>query len=62
VRTVVFRRAIDHHRRSARHPDLRSMYLPATGSGCDPGWTQVDLATGARRPAFGGLSGVGSSA
>jgi hypothetical protein len=47
-------------------PDLRSLYLPAAASGaasaCDPGWTQVDLATGARRPAFGGLSGVGSSA
>jgi hypothetical protein len=44
-------------------PDLRSLYLPAAASGaastCDPGWTQVDLATGARRPAFGGLSGVG---
>jgi hypothetical protein len=44
-------------------PDLRSMYLPAPASGaasaCDPGWTQVDLATGARRPAFGGLTGVG---
>jgi hypothetical protein len=39
-------------------PDLRSMYLPATGSGCDAGWTQVDLATGQRRPAFGGLTGV----
>jgi hypothetical protein len=39
--------------------DLRSMYLPATGPGrCDTGWTQVDLATGARRPAFGGLPGV----
>jgi hypothetical protein len=45
-------------------PDLRSMYLPATGPGgasaCDAGWTQVDLATGARRPAFGGLTGVGA--
>ena len=44
-------------------PDLRSMYLPAAGSGvasaCDTGWTQVDLASGARRPAFGGLAGVG---
>ena len=43
-------------------PDLRSMYLPATGPGasaCDAGWTQVDLTTGARRPAFGGLTGVG---
>jgi hypothetical protein len=44
-------------------PDLRSMYLPATGLGpsaaCGAGWTQVDLATGARRPAFGGLTGVG---
>jgi len=44
-------------------PDLRSMYLPAGGAGaasaCDAGWTQVDLATGARRPAFGGLKGVG---
>jgi hypothetical protein len=44
-------------------PDLRSMYLPAAGPGparaCDAGWTQVDLATGARRPAFGGLTGVG---
>jgi hypothetical protein len=44
-------------------PDLRSMYLPAAGPGaapsCDAGWTQVDLATGARRPAFGGLKGVG---
>ena len=44
-------------------PDLRSMYLPAAGTGpsaCDAGWTQVDLATGARRPAFGGLTGVGA--
>jgi hypothetical protein len=44
-------------------PDLRSMYLPAAGSGasaCDAGWTQVDLATGVRRPAFGGLTGVGA--
>jgi hypothetical protein len=44
-------------------PDLRSMYLPADGpdpaSACNDGWTQVDLATGARRPAFGGLTGVG---
>jgi hypothetical protein len=44
-------------------PDLRSLYLPAAGpsaaSTCDGGWTQVDLATGARRPAFGGLTGVG---
>jgi hypothetical protein len=44
-------------------PDLRSMYLPAGGPGggsaCDAGWDQVDLATGARRPAFGGLTGVG---
>jgi len=43
-------------------PDLRTMYLPATSpsqaAGCDPSWTQVDLATGVRRPAFGGLSGV----
>jgi hypothetical protein len=44
-------------------PDLQTMYLPDTGFGltaaCDLGWTQVDLATGARRPAFGGLKGVG---
>ncbi|HYN18501.1 MAG TPA: hypothetical protein VEY96_10500 [Actinomycetes bacterium] len=44
-------------------PDLRSMYLPAAGPGaasaCDAGWTQVNLATGARQPAFGGLTGVG---
>ena len=44
-------------------PDVRSLYLPAAGPGaassCDGGWTQVDLATGARRPAFGGLTGVG---
>jgi hypothetical protein len=44
-------------------PDLRSMYLPAAGPGpastCEAGWTQVDLATGARQPAFGGLKGVG---
>lgn len=44
-------------------PDLRSVYLPAAASGaaapCDAGWTQVDLATGRRRPAFGGLTGVG---
>jgi hypothetical protein len=44
-------------------PDLRSMYLPSAAAGaaspCDTGWTQVDLATGARRPAFGGLAGVG---
>src|SRR6266511_1296885 len=44
-------------------PDLRSMYLPDTGSSptaaCGSRWTQVDLATGARRPAFGGLTGVG---
>jgi hypothetical protein len=40
-------------------PDLRSMYLPGGGSACDAGWTQVDLSTGARRPAFGGLAGVG---
>jgi hypothetical protein len=43
-------------------PDLRSMYLRAAGSGaasaCDAGWTQVDLATGAQQPAFGGLKGV----
>lgn len=45
-------------------PDVRSMYLPAAGPGgasaCDAGWTQVDLATGARQPAFGGLTGVGA--
>ena len=44
-------------------PDLRSLYLPATTAGaaasCDAGWTQVNLATGARQPAFGGLTGVG---
>jgi hypothetical protein len=44
-------------------PDLRTMYLPASGaspaSACDPSWTQLDLTTGARRPAFGGLTGVG---
>jgi hypothetical protein len=44
-------------------PDLRTMYLPDTGSSptaaCDSTWTQVDLATGTRRPAFGGLKGVG---
>jgi hypothetical protein len=44
-------------------PDLRSLYLPAAASdaalACDPRWTQVDLATGARRPAFGGLAEVG---
>ena len=44
-------------------PDLRSMYLDTAGrfptGPCDGAWTQVDLATGARRPAFGGLRGVG---
>jgi hypothetical protein len=44
-------------------PDLRTMYLPAATAGaaspCDAGWTQVDLASGAHRPAFGGLTGVG---
>ena len=44
-------------------PDLRSLYLPAATAGaaasCDAGWTQVDLATGRRQPAFGGLTGVG---
>jgi hypothetical protein len=42
-------------------PDLRSMYLPSSGAArpCDGRWTQVDLATGARWPAFGGLTDVG---
>ena len=42
-------------------PDLRSMYLPAAtaAAGCDAGWTQVDLTSGRRQPAFGGLTGVG---
>jgi hypothetical protein len=44
-------------------PDLRTMYLPTGGpvptAVCDRSWTQVDLATGTRRPAFGGLTGVG---
>jgi hypothetical protein len=41
-------------------PDLRSMYLPpGAASGCGAGWTRVDLATGARQRAFGGLEGVG---
>jgi len=44
-------------------PDLRSEYLPTTRpsptAACDPSWTRVDLATGARQPAFGGLTGVG---
>jgi hypothetical protein len=44
-------------------PDLRSMYLPAATAGaaasCDAGWTQIDLASGRRQPAFGGLTGVG---
>jgi hypothetical protein len=44
-------------------PDLRTMYLPAATAGaaasCDAGWTQVDMATGARQPAFGGLTGIG---
>jgi hypothetical protein len=43
-------------------PDLRSIYLPADGPGpasaCNAGWTRLDLATGARQPAFGGLTGV----
>ena len=33
-------------------PDLRSMYLPSPAAGCDAGWTQVDLASGRRQPAF----------
>jgi hypothetical protein len=44
-------------------PDLRSMYLPAATAGaaasCDAGWTQIDLASGRRQPAFAGLTGVG---
>jgi RNA polymerase sigma-70 factor (ECF subfamily) len=44
-------------------PDLRSMYVDTTGpfpsAPCDEAWTQVDLATGATHPAFGGLKGVG---
>ena len=43
-------------------PDLRSMYLPAASPGaastCDAGWTQVDLASGRRQPAFSGLTGI----
>jgi hypothetical protein len=43
-------------------PDLGAIYLPTDGSSptaaCDRGWTQVDLTTGTRRPAFGGLTGV----
>jgi hypothetical protein len=39
------------------------MYLDTTGpfptAPCDEAWTQVDLATGATHPAFGGLKGVG---
>jgi hypothetical protein len=56
-------RQADHVADAVVGPDLRSLYLPAAGPGaassCDGGWTQVDLATGARRPAFGGLTGVG---
>jgi hypothetical protein len=56
-------RQVDHVADAVVGPDLRSLYLPAAGPGaassCDGGWTQVDLATGARRPAFGGLTGVG---
>jgi hypothetical protein len=44
-------------------PDLRSEYIPTTNpspaAACQPSWTQIDLASGARRPAFGGLTGVG---
>ena len=40
-------------------PDLRRMYLPDTAPACDARWTEVDLASGVRRPAFGGLTGVG---
>jgi hypothetical protein len=42
-------------------PDLRSEYVPTNSptAACQPSWTQIDLATGARRPAFGGLTGVG---
>jgi hypothetical protein len=42
-------------------PDLKTMYLPSAAAvrPCDAAWTQVDLATGARRPAFGGLAHVG---
>ncbi len=44
-------------------PDLRSMYVDTAGpfptAPCDEAWTQVDLATGATHPAFGGLKGVG---
>ena len=42
-------------------PDLRTMYLPVPGTSstaCDSSWTQLDLASGARRPAFDGLEGV----
>ena len=56
-------RQTDHVADAVVGPDLRSLYLPAAGpsagASCDGGWTQVDLATGARRPAFGGLTGVG---
>ena len=56
-------RQADHVADAVVGPDLRSLYLPAAGPGtassCDGGWTQVDLTTGARRPAFGGLTGVG---
>jgi len=44
-------------------PDLRGMYLPADGPGppsaCNSGWTRLDLGTGVRQPAFGGLTGIG---
>jgi hypothetical protein len=43
--------------------DLSGEYIPTTNpsptAACQPSWTQVDLASGARRPAFGGLAGVG---
>jgi hypothetical protein len=32
---------------------------PGRALACDAGWTRIDLATGSRQPAFGGLAGVG---
>jgi hypothetical protein len=44
-------------------PDVRSMYIPGANASLTPGcgsrWTRIDLATGARHPALGGMDGIG---
>jgi hypothetical protein len=49
------------HDRAQAEDVVQDAFAGGSGraSACDAGWTRIDLATGSRQPAFGGLAGVG---